>query len=53
MNIHICSKVICGQCRCEYCPVCHNGCPQCHKGQTKLTITTGTGDYQEKKGNND
>lgn len=42
MSAHICSKIICGGCRCEYCPQCHNGCPQCGKGEIRTTSTNTT-----------
>lgn len=30
-HIHIHSKIICGQCKCEYCAFCYGFCPQCHR----------------------
>src|SRR3990167_449404 len=37
--LHLHEKIKCS-CGCEYCPNCHNGCPQCKKGKINATTTT-------------
>jgi len=36
---HICSQIKCS-CECNYCPKCHNGCPQCEFGKRRVVNTS-------------
>lgn len=40
IQTYVHSKIICGKCKCEYCPGCHEKCPQCGTGMNIQTTTT-------------